>query len=358
MLKTEEVGGVDIPARLTEWFQQRNPAAESARVENFISPEIGYSSETLLFDLVRDIDGKKDNEALVVRLRPQGIPLFETYDLRKQYRIMDTLAGSDIPVPKMIAYEEDESILGSPFYVMSKVNGQIPADNPPYHMTGWFAEQSPEEVRATWFSGVEKLAKVGRLNYSDYDLEFLNEPELGETPILQHIQVYDELLEWGLDRSRQPLLESTLSWLRGNCPKDEPVALAWGDSRISNQIFQNAECVACIDWEMARLGNPIQDIAWWLVLDQCLSTYMGIPRNEFVPSEVETLAHWEKFSGRKLENLLYYKVFSAFCFSVIMARLNRNSKASGEIPEDDLGEYENLATTQLKALFKEMGITL
>lgn len=345
-----------IPNRLNDWFKQKSNGRQS--VDNFAMPEIGFSSETLMFDLITEADNGSISEPMVIRLQPQGEPLFQKYDLRKQYRIMDTLASSDVPVPKMVAYEEDDSIFGSPFYIMERVTGNIPTDNPPYHMMGWFAEQSPENVRATWFSGVDKLARVGGLNYRDYDLDFLDEPELGATPALQHIQVYDDLMEWGLNRDCQPTLEGTLAWLRSNCPENEPVALAWGDSRISNQIFQGTECVACIDWEMARLGNPMQDMAWWLILDQCLSTYIGIPRNEHVPSEEETLAYWEEVSGRKVEHLMYYKIFGSFFFSVIMARLAKIGTAADANPGNGEDEYQNMALTQLKDLLVLYGITI
>lgn len=345
-----------IPKRLDEWFKQRSDGQHG--VENFVVPDIGFSSETLMFDMVSEGDQGKVVEPMVIRLRPQSEPLFMEYDLHKQYRIMDTLASSEVPVPKMIGYEADDSIFGSPFYVMEKVEGNIPTDSPPYHMMGWFSEQSPEDIRASWFSGIDKLAKVGRLTYSDYDLEFLNEPERGATPALQHLQVYDDLLDWGLNRERQPTLEKVLAWLRINCPKDEPVSLAWGDSRISNQIFQGTECVACIDWEMARLGNPMQDMAWWLVLDQCLSTYIGIPRNEHVPSEEETLAFWEDAAGRKVEHLMYYKIFGSFFFSVIMARLAKIGTAADAESTSDVDEFPNMALTQLKDLCAEAGITL
>ena len=355
-LKTESIK--TIPALLDEWFKNRSDGQQ--RVENFVVPEIGFSSETLIFDLITHCDNRDFIEGMVIRLAPQSAPLFKQYDLHKQYRIMDALANSDVPVPKMIAYEDDDSIFGSPFYVMEKVIGNVPTDNPPYHLMGWFAEQSPEDIRASWFNGVDKLARIGRLDYKAYDLEFLDQPELGATPALQHIQVYDDLLDWGLNRERQPTLEKVLVWLRSNCPMDEPIALAWGDSRISNQIYQGTECVACIDWEMARLGNPVQDIVWWLILDQCLSTFIGIPRNKNIPSESETLAYWEESAGRKVEHLMFYKIFASFFFSVIMARLAKTGTAAAATTESTEyeDEFPNIALTQLKSLIDEFGLNL
>ena len=60
--------------------------------------------------------------------------------------------------------------------------------------------------------------------------------------------------DWGLDRSRYPLIERGVAWLRSNAPAEGSTALCWGDSRLANQIFDGLECVAVIDWEMARIG--------------------------------------------------------------------------------------------------------
>lgn len=295
MSGTQEVA--DISARLQGWLQTQLGDVEKLELANFQSPKIGYSSTTHLFDLQYRSGGEATTEKLVLRMEPQGIPLFSHYDLRPQFRIMKTLADSDVPVPRMRWFEEDRSLLGSPFYIMDQVSGEVPADNPPYHKEGWLMDQEPVLRRRIWLDGVATMAKIHRLNYRDYDLAFLDEPDRGPTPIEQHINLYEQHIDWGLPRQRFPLLDTTLGWLRDNLPVTEPTALTWGDARISNLIFQGGHCVAVLDWEMARLGNPVQDIAYWLVLDHSLSSGIGIPRLEGLPDEAETLRHWESISG-------------------------------------------------------------
>jgi aminoglycoside phosphotransferase (APT) family kinase protein len=323
------------------------------------SPKIGYSSETLLFEAQYRRDGKSISEPLVVRMEPHGIPLFSRYDLKLQFRIMKTLAGSDVPVPGMRWFEDESSLLGSPFYVMDQVAGEVPTDRPPYHAEGWLKEQAPEQRRAIWLDAVAAMARIHRLDPHDFDLAFLDEPDLGATPIEQHINLYERHIDWGLERQRFPLLDAASRWMRDNLLADEPTALAWGDARICNMIFQGSKCVAVLDWEMARLGNPVQDIAFWLVLDQCMSEGIGIPRLEGLPDEAETLSHWQQVSAHEADarSLRFYKIFAAFCFTFVMARVMTREKQQGTIPADNTYDVDNLASQALVKLLTEAGVS-
>jgi len=356
---SEEERIAAITDKLKGWLQERLGDVQQLEIVNARSPVIGYSSETLLFDLQYQRDAETVTEPLVVRLEPQGLRVFSRYDLKLQFRIMKTLAGSDVPVPGMRWFEEDGSLFGGPFYVMDQVAGEIPTDRPPYHLEGWLKEQTPERRRAIWLNGVAAMARINRLDHRDFDLAFLDEPDLGATPIEQHINLYERHIDWGLDRQRFPLLDTGLGWLRDNLLADVPVGLTWGDARICNQIFQGSECVAVLDWEMARLGNPVQDIAFWIVLDDCMSERIGIPRLEGLPDEAETISHWERISGHRAEAgpLLFYKIFAAFCFTSIMARIMSCEKQKGTLPAEDTFDVDNLASQALVKLLEEAGVS-
>jgi len=349
----------EISDHLQGWLEERLGDVQQLETTNFTSPKIGYSSMTLLFDLRYRVKGESMTEPLVLRMEPQGIPIFSRYDLRLQYRIMKTLAGSDVPVPRVRWFEDERSLLGSPFYVMDQIAGEVPADNPPYHTQGWLMEQDPELRRTIWLSGIAAMARINRLNHRDFDLAFLDEPDLGPTPIEQHINLYERHIDWGLERRRFPLLDTALGWLRDNLLADEPTGFTWGDARISNQIYQGGDCVAVLDWEMARLGNPVQDVAYWLVMDHCLSEGIGVARLEGLPDEAETLSHWERISGHRAEAepLLFYKIFAAFCFTFVMARVMTREKQQGTMPAENPYDVDNLASQALAQLLEQAGVT-
>ena len=156
------------------------------------------------------------------------------------------------------------------------------------------------------------------------------------------------------------MLDTALDWLRDNLLADEPTGFTWGDARISNLIFRDSECAAVLDWEMAWLGNPVQDIAFWIVLDKCLSEGIGVPRLEGLPDEAETLSHWERVSGCKAEaeSLRFYKIFSAFCFTFVMARVMTREKQKGTMPADNTYDVDNLASQALAKLLQEAGVSV
>jgi hypothetical protein len=128
------------------------------------------------------------------------------------------------------------------------------------------------------------------------------------------------------------------------------VSLCWGDSRLPNVIFQGTRVAAVLDWEMAFLGDPEADLAWWLFLDWCHSTGYGIPRLEGLPGRDETVARYEELTDRRVEHLRYQEVMAAFRYGVITMRLARLLReANIPVAGPDM-ETNNVCTQRLAAL--------
>jgi aminoglycoside phosphotransferase (APT) family kinase protein len=341
-------------AQLTRWLRTRLPEARELEVSDLTSPDAsGFSNDTLLFDL-RWSDGAIDHvESLVVRIEPQGYKVFPEYDVGLQYRAMQLLAPTDVPVPRVRWLEEgDTELLGAPFYVMDRVDGRVPTDRPPYHSGGWMTGISPEERAAIWWGGIESMAKIHRLDPDAVGFGFLDRPELGDTPFEQHVTYYERYLEWAARGEPQPTLEAALAWIREHDPKDERRTLVWGDARIGNIIFDGTRPAAVIDWEMVTLGSPEQDLAWTIFLDRHHSEGMGLPRLEGFPSFEETVARYEELSGHRVLNLDFWQVFAGFRFGVIMVRLAQQM-AHYEVMTPEQGrafELDNMVTRLLAKL--------
>jgi aminoglycoside phosphotransferase (APT) family kinase protein len=262
---------------------------------------------------------------------------------------MAALAATDVPVPRLRWLETDPAPLGVPFYVMDRVEGRGPSDSPPYHASGWLAEElAPEARERLWWSGLEAMARVHRLDWRAAGLGFLDRPERGATGIEQTLREYEEFFAWGMRRERHPLIMAALEWLRAHAPRGEPVALCWGDARISNQLFQGERCAAVIDWEMAHLGNPVHDLAWFVTIDRCLSEGLGIPRLAGFPRREATYARWEELVGRPAEHVEYYELLSLAQFSIIMGRIGLQLKHYGLLPPEHDMDVDNLASGMLR----------
>ena len=156
---------------LTAWLKPRLEADELTLSELRGPSETGFSSDTLLFDAsVRGGSGERV-EPLVARIEPRGFNVFPSYDVSLQFRVMDALAPTPVPVPRMRWLETDESVLGASFYVMDRLAGRVPSDNPPYHVGGWIHDElAPRIGRSSGGAGSTPCApstsRTGRASAS------------------------------------------------------------------------------------------------------------------------------------------------------------------------------------------------
>lgn len=329
---------------LTEWFASRT--GESVEITGIDIPTVsGWSNETLLVDTT--------DRRFVVRVEPTKVTVFLESNFEAQYRIMRALADhTDVPMPALHWFEDDTSWLGGRFWVMDRVDGTAPQDSPPYAVDGFVLDLPPERQRRLWENGVDAMAKVHVVDWRTLGLAFLDDPTRGRTGLDQQLTYYDEYLTWAEDGRRHPLARAALDWLRTNQPPDLPAAeigLCWGDSRIGNQLFDgDADVVAVLDWEMAALGDPQQDLAWFVLLDDVLTDGSGHPRIPGFPSRAETIARWEAATGRRADAFDYYEVFAAFRFTVVMTRLGHLFFDLGVAPDDFA--YDNFVSQHLDRL--------
>ena len=338
--------------RLIEWFETKLPDARNVGLSDLSGPGMtGFSNDTVMFDLEYEQNEQQHRDPLVARIKPSGYPVFPEYDLGRQFQVQRMLHKTDVPIARMCWQEADESILGAPFYVMERVEGRIPTDNPPYHVGGWLTEARPEDREMLWWSGLDVLTRIHRLDWKAIGFGFLDDPARGKTPIEQQIHYYRDYLKWAARGKPQPVVERALEWLERERPRqDEPVSLVWGDARIGNMIFRDFRCVAVLDWEMVTLGNPIEDLGWWLFVDRHHSEGLEAPRLPGFPSREQTVARYEERVGRRVENLEYYEIFAGFRFGVIMIRLAQQMVEYGLMPAESDFETNNIVTRLLAKL--------
>ena len=342
---------------LETWMRTKLPGASELAVSELVEPQSsGFSNETLLFDAAWTERGQRRSEPLVIRIQPTGYQVFPEYDLGLQFRTMELLGPTDVPVPRVLWLEQEQTdLLGAPFYVMGRVEGRVPEDNPPYHAGGWLTEIEPEERRAIWLAGFDCMARIHRLDPAEAGFSFLDRPELAEEPLDQEIVYYERYLEWAARGREQPTAEAALDWIKKHKPTGEPTGLVWGDARIGNIIFDGTRPAAVLDWEMVGLGSPEQDVGWAIFLDRHHSEGIETPRLEGFPSYDETIAYYEEQSGREVKHLHFYQAFTGFRFAVIMMRLAQQMVHYELMDEATGREFErNNTVTRLLAKILEL----
>ena len=343
--------------RLRGWLAARIPGAKDLEVSELRAPQnSGFSNDTLLFEIAYAENGRAKREPLVARIQPTGFQVFPEYDMGLQFRTLELLARTDVPVPRARWLEaSDRSVLGAPFYVMDQVRGRVPPDNPPYHVTGWVTELSPEEREALWWGGIDCIAKIHRLDWRAAGFGFLDHPERGESALDQQLAYYADYLRWAADGREQPTAETAQAWLLENRPEPGPTVLSWGDARIGNILFDGTKPVAVLDWEMVGIGSPEMDLAWQLFLDEHHSAGIGQPRLPGFPSVEQTLRRYEEQSGFPVRHLHYYQVFAGFRFAVVMMRIAQQCLEYGVMDEAASRAFErNNTVTRLLARLLEL----
>jgi len=293
---------------------------------------------------------------IVLRLQSATPTVFPDSSIDRQVRVMQALAGTAVPVPRLLGREEGAHVLGAPFVVMQRVAGHVPQENPLYHREGWFHDVDSAAQRRHWFSGIDTLAAIAQVDWQAGGLDFLAPPP-GVSVLEQQFQTWTHMLQWVEAGARPyPHLHTALAWLRHHAPPAGPVSLSWGDAKLGNCVFDaQGRVAAALDWEQATLAHPVDDLAWWLMLDECLSDGYCVPRLSGLPTRQETVAHWERATGLRADDLPFYEVFAAWRMALIMARIGTLFTQRGWVNAQAQMDVCNGAATLLSRHAQRLG---
>jgi aminoglycoside phosphotransferase (APT) family kinase protein len=342
-------------AQLTAWLKGK-VGADDVTVTDVVIPQAsGMSNETLLFDATWTEDGEQRGGQYVARIAPQGPAVFPSYDLPKEQQVMQALAlHTGVPVPPTPWVETDPSVLGAQFLVMERLEGRVPADDPPFTVQGWVLDDLDPAQRRELCDNA--LAVVAQIHGADLDAlglrELLDRPADGPTPLDQQISYWRETYDWAREGDVNPTIEEGFAWIEANRPADpEPVVLCWGDARIGNMLIGDDRQVnGVLDWEMVGLGSPDQELGWWMFMERHHTEGVGAPLPEGFPSREEVVADYKRLTGHDLVNLDFYEAFAALRLSVLMHRAGNVMILAGLLPPDAPMKVNNPATQLLAKL--------
>jgi len=201
---------------LQAWLRRRAPGCADLEVTEIRLPTgAGVANETLL---VNARVGGKD-EGFVVRVGTT-YHLFMGMDVAVHCRLYEVLDREPhIPSPPIIGFEPDKSLFGEPFFVMRRVEGRVPSDNPHYYSTGWVVDLSPDERRQLWRNTVELMTKVHKLDPAK--VAFLDRPHLGRNGLEQEMNHWLKYAQWCGGDAR-PIVRKASEWLVANMPNPPP----------------------------------------------------------------------------------------------------------------------------------------
>ncbi len=283
----------------------------------------GQSNPTWLLD-----DGTR---RIVLRKKPSGTLIASAHAIDREYRVMRALRDSAVPVPEMLAYCEDDTVVGTPFFLMEFLEGRV------------FVDQSLPGVtsrdRGEMYRDMNRvIAALHGIDYRAVGLE-----TYGKTGNYFARQI----ARWSrqCEESSLPLpaaMQQLMAWLPVHIPNDDETTLVHGDYRMDNLIFHPTmpRVIGVLDWELSTLGHPLADLAYqcmawripqtlWRGIGGIDLALLGIPsESEYVNLYVEATsrdpsAHWD-----------YYLAYNLFRMSAILHGIAQRAIAGSASASD------------------------
>jgi aminoglycoside phosphotransferase (APT) family kinase protein len=285
----------------------------------------------------------------VLRKKPPGQLLASAHQVDREYRVMQALGGVGFPVPAMRALCEDDSVIGTSFYVMDFLEGRIFRDA---RLPGL----APAERTAVYAELVDVLARLHAIDPAAIGLSDYGRPGgYFERQIGRWIKQYR-----GAETEPIPAMEALIERLPALVPADDTVTIAHGDYRLENVMFHPTEprIIAVLDWELSTLGHPLADIAYTCILwhsrSESWGTLDGVDlAASGIPTEAEHVAAYCRRTGRAgIDHFAFYLAFSIFRLASIsqgVFRRNRDGIGTGDASADNSGA-RLLAETALAVL--------
>jgi len=267
--------------------------------------------------------------SMVLRKQPAGPILRGAHAIDREFRVLRALAETDVPVPETILYHEDASLLGTPFYLMERVEGRVFSDCALPGCTG-------DERRALYLSMAETLAQLHAVEPDAIGLGDYGRPG---NYFARQISRWSR--QWQDSPSEAiPALDELARWLPENMPPDDAcVSIAHGDFRLGNLLFHPTEprVVAVLDWELSTLGHPLADLGFcvmpWHTGPDEYGGILGVDAPG-IPSEAEFVAHYMRHAKESPALMPFHRAFALFRFAVIFVgiadRARAGSAASSE----------------------------
>jgi aminoglycoside phosphotransferase (APT) family kinase protein len=275
------------------------------------------------------------HRAYVLRRKPSGPILKGAHAIEREAMVLTGLAKVDFPVAHVHGLCTDDSVIGTPFYVMDMVEGRI------------FWDATLPEVahddRPAYFDAMN--ATIAALHAVDYEAVGLGEYGRPGSYFERQIGRWSKQYREDVEAGRDPNMDRLLDWLPDHMPQGDETGIVHGDFRIDNMIFHATEprVLAVLDWELSTLGHPLADFAYHAMMyhmpPQIVAGLAGADLAELnIPTEADYVAAYCGRTGRTgIADYDFYLAFNFFrlaaVFHGIKGRVIRGTAASSNAKE-------------------------
>ncbi len=254
---------------------------------------------------------------VVLRRPPRGPLPPSAHDVLREARLLRALEATRVRAPKVLAVCEDAGVIGVPFYVMERIDGEVITDSVPAEL------DTPEQHSRIADELIDALVELHDTDWAGAGLEGFGKP----TGYLERqLRRFTGL--WEHNRTRElPQVEEVGAWLRSSVPDSPPATIVHGDYRLGNTMFAAgapARLIAIFDWEMATIGDPLADVGYMLMQWTEPGDVLGkfnlnnVTLRPGFPTRAELTARYEARSGRSVQALDWYMTLALWKAVVFM----------------------------------------
>jgi aminoglycoside phosphotransferase (APT) family kinase protein len=259
---------------------------------------------------------------VVLRRPPFGSKVKSAHDVGREYRVLSKLHAAFPRAPQALFYCADESVLGSPFYLMRSIRGIILRRDPPAGL-----QIAPDVARKLSESFIDNLALLHSLDYEAIGLADLGKPQgYLERQVRGWIERY-----YGSKTHDLAEVEPISAWLKEHMPEQCRATLVHNDYKYDNVVLDPADITdikGVLDWEMCTLGDPLADLgtamAYWLDPhdpNELLQIRWGPTTLPGSLTRAELVSRYAEKTGRDVSSMVFYYVFALFKTAVIVQQI-------------------------------------
>ena len=255
-----------------------------------------------------------DRGEYVLRKQPPGELLPSAHAVDREFRVIEALSRTDVPVPRAVLFCPDRDVIGTPFYLMERLRGRIFWDPT--------LPELPRDERAGIYDGMnDALARLHKADPAAIGLSDYGRPG---NYFARQIGRWSK--QWEGSRTRQnPAIDQLTEWLPRHVPESDEVAICHGDFRLDNMVFHATEprVIGILDWELSTLGHPLADLAYncmpYINPPEAFRGMRGLDLPALgIPSMDEYLAAYARRTGRADTITPFHLAFSLFRIAVIL----------------------------------------
>ena len=297
-------------------------------VQNWLTSQIDISDEV---PKVTQYSGGASNwtycltysdQELILRRPPAGTKAKSAHDMNREYKVQSGLISVFPYVPKMLAFCDDEAVIGCDFYVMEKLNGIIPRANLPKGLN-----LSKQEVNQLCTNVLDRLVELHQVDYKAAGLDTLGKGEgYTKRQIEGWIKRYGKAKTWNV-----PSYKKVMAWLQERIPEDVATCVIHNDYRFDNVVLHPEEptkVIGILDWELSTLGDPLMELgsslAYWIqdYDNWAFKASRRQPTNlPGMLNREEVVSYYLDKMKLKIDNWEFYEVYGLFRLAGILQQI-------------------------------------